>query len=183
MIARGTGSRWLARFAAGGLAVLAALPGGCVSDEPRDRPPPKQPDWAKPTDLMVSSGFPEDTDGNGYLDRINVVAYLFDNQFANAPLRVPGTFTFMLQTSDGRTITQWNISAADSDAAARPMKAGPGYVFKLSLLDNGSDKIDIRNAELVSLFTPTGGKPVRSKALTVTLGRIGTRSTAAPAGN
>lgn len=156
-------------------ALAAILVAACVSDEPRDRPLPKQPDWAKPSDLLVSVSFPEDTDGNGYLDTTGVTAYVFDEQYPLAPIQVPGAFSFILLTTDGVTLARWDMSAQETTAAVRPMRTGPGYVFRLNLLDKGGDRTDARNAELVSVFTPVTGKPVRAKSLTVTLGRAGVR--------
>lgn len=170
---------WRAGAALSTLAAAALLT-GCVSAEPADRPPPKQPSWAKTTDVFVSSGFPEDTDGNAYLDTMAVTMYLFDGQFPGASIRVPGSVSFVLMTSEGSPLGRWDLTEQQTAASARPMPPGPGYVFKLSLLDHGTDKLDSRVAELAATFTPTGGKPVRAKVLTITLGRTGLRPPGSP---
>jgi hypothetical protein len=168
------------RGALGAVAVGWLLAAGCVSAEPADRPPPKQPSWAKPSDLLVSSGFPEDIDGNGYLDTMAMTVYVFDAQFPGASIQAPGTFAFALTTPDGKPIARWDLTIEETTAAARPMPPGPGYLFKLSLLDKGGDKINTRVAELSTVFTPVTGKPVRAKSLTVTFGQTGARTGGTP---
>lgn len=158
-------------------AVLIAmmLAPGCVSAEPRDRPAPKQPQWARPSALLVSTSFPEDTDGNGYLDAIGVTVYVFDDQFPGASIQVPGAFSFSLTGPQGVTLARWDLTADQAAALVRSMPPGPGYVIRLSLLEQGTDRTDVRNAELHTVFTPTSGQAVRAKALTVTIGRSGLR--------
>lgn len=167
--------RWPAPAMLGAAILAAGFAAGCVSAEPKDRPPPQQPSWARPSTILISTSFPEDTNGNRYLDQIGVTVYLFDDQFAAAPLRTPGSFTFTLKSGDGAPIREWIISAEEADKAVRPMPPGPGYIFRLSLLKDGTDEIEVRNAELFSVFTPKEGEPVRGKALTVTIGPAGIR--------
>lgn len=159
--------------------VAGILLSGCVSAEPQDRPPPKQPQWARPTALLVSTSFPEDTDGNGYLDQMGVTVYAFDEQFAVAPIRVDGAFTFTLTHGDGAPLAEWVYSAEETAAAMRSLKAGPGYLFKLSLADKGIERTEHRNAELHTTLATEGGTALRAKALTVTVGRTGIRPSGA----
>lgn len=177
---KGSASRRLATGSAGITALACLALAGCVSAEPRDRAPPKQPQWARPTTMLVSTSFPEDSDGNGYFDTMGVTVYLFDDQFAVAPIQVPGTFSFTLTGPDGQDLATWTLPPDRAAAAVRAMPPGPGYVIRLSLLEGGTDRTTARNAELYAVFSPAEGEPVRAKALTVTVGRSGLRPSGTP---
>ncbi|MCC6676588.1 MAG: hypothetical protein IT436_05535 [Phycisphaerales bacterium] len=171
---------WRGLRLAGCIATAGVVAAGCVSAEPRDRPPPKQPEWAKASALLVSTSFPEDTDGNGYLDTIGLTAYIFDDQFPGASIQVPGAFNFALNAPDGAPLAAWDLTPQETEAIVRVMPPGPGYVVRLSLLEKGTDRTDFRSAELHTTFTPVSGKAVRAKSLTVTIGRSGLRPAGSP---
>lgn len=160
----------LALFAA----VASATLGGCVTEHKPRGPQRPQPEAVQPTSIFPSVRFFEDTDGNGYYDTTQVTVYLFAEVYPEASVRVPGTFVFRLRGQGGKELRAWNFDQAACDKALRPAPPGPGFVFRLSLLDApASDAIDVEGAELTCEFTPAQGEPVRSVATPVRVGRVG----------
>ena len=53
------------------------------------------------------------------------------------------------------------------------MPAGTGYVFSLSLLENGGDRIEAQHADLTADFVPTKGPLVKMRGgSTLRLGKL-----------
>lgn len=163
-----------------GVAVLC----GCVSAEPPVRSiDDRQPAWVAPTRVLLAIQLPEDRDGNGYLDTIGTSVYLFDERYPLA-VAVPGSFVFTLTTREGALIGAWEMSEAETAAAVRRLRPGPGYQFLLDVRKFGSDQRDSQPVELVVEFVPKSpgpagpdgapAKPVRgSSATSLRLGRSG----------
>lgn len=154
------------------LAAATFLASGCNST-PRRGPKHAQPDGVRPTQLLPSVKFAEDTDGNGYYDTIDVVLYAFSAQYPDASIYVPGTFSFRLIARDGRVIRQWPFGPESAAAAVRRGPVGPGYEFRLSLLEGAGDRVEEPSAELTATFTPTGGQVLKAVATPVRIGRTG----------
>ncbi|MBC7834379.1 MAG: hypothetical protein H7Y88_04670 [Phycisphaerales bacterium] len=136
------------------------VPVACVSDDrPFPEPPravPTQPPGITPTTLLISaSQFPADSDRNGFADTIEITAYLFAEQH-RAPLAVPGTFRFALLDPASAPLAEWEFDQAQSTAQARVFMPGPGYSFRLNMLDVATDRLPATQARLMAFFTPTG---------------------------
>lgn len=132
----------------------------------------RQPAGLVPDRLVLGVEFvPDDTDRNGYYDTFRVVVSLYDSRYAPS-IFAPGAFTFLLRTSDNKEIARWQMDAVQSEKAWGMSGALPAYVFRLSLRDVGTDKVQVGEALIGCTFTPTGGKPVESGSwLTVLVGR------------
>ena len=140
--------------------------GGCVSDGPRPPPPPQpvppQPSGIEPDRIVRAVGLPEDSDRNGLSDIIPLTVYLFATGY-DAPLQVDGRFVFELRTADGRSLARWEYDEARTRAAARRFLVGPGYIFRLSLLDAGAERLPAREPMLFVSFYPSSGPPIEPR--------------------
>jgi len=157
--------------------VLLLASAGCVADGPPrtapPRPPTAQPAGLTPDTLVLSvSQFPEDTDRNGYFDTAPVTVYLFDEPY-QAPIAAAGAFTFTFVTHAGAPVATWTFDAQKTAEARRQFMPGPGYVFRLSLLEQGTDQLPPTQVLLRASFRPAGDGPVAQTraATTVHLGR------------
>jgi hypothetical protein len=138
------------------LAGCSAAPHGSASRPPND---------AEPGVLAITATDFIDTDGNKYRDTSTVVVYVFpESAEYHLPMRAQGSFEFFLEDPSGGVLTTWRFVEGQTIAARRDLAPGPGFVFDLSLLERGTDRFNIPEAELVSVFTPSdGGKPLRSR--------------------
>jgi hypothetical protein len=150
----------------------AVLPQACVTEgkapPPQPRPLPEQPRGIFADRLVRTVGIPEDTDRNGLSDLIPVTVYLFNDQYV-APLALPGRFTFRLTDASGeQELARWEYDQAAAERARRNFMVGPGYTFRLSLLDvrpavpgaGPPERLPTREPLLFITFTPAEGPPV-----------------------
>ncbi len=141
---------------------LLALP-ACVTENPRHRDIPAPPQAARPSRLVLSVGrFLEDSDSNGYGDLMTVSVYLFDERYPHAPVTTPGSIEFVLRSPAGKDLRTWTFSDTQTRAALTNLPAGPGYTFRLSLRDHGSDQLPGMTAELFAIFKAPAGENVQS---------------------
>ncbi|MDX2132574.1 MAG: hypothetical protein SFY69_11040 [Planctomycetota bacterium] len=155
------------------LAMLAMILVGCQSAPKKGpaRPPPAD---IQPTQVLPYFSFFEDTNGNGYLDSSRVTIYLFSDAYSDASIMVPGTLSLRLTTRDGRVIREWKYTEDETARLVRRGPVGPGFVFVLSLLDNGgTDVIDDLKGELVAEIRLADGRPLSSVSNSVRIGRSG----------
>ena len=123
----------------------------------------RQPEGVSAGSLFVAAEYPVDTDANGYVDTINVTAYLFDGSGKTTlAVFVPGEFEFTLMDARGTSVATWRIDQTRAEAAVQLMQAGPGYRFRLSLLELGTDKLETPSVVLMCAFKPPTGNTVRS---------------------
>lgn len=121
------------------------------SANPRRIPPP--PASARPQQMMLVAGVPNDADGNGYPDTIPVVIYLFAPVDVHPlPLIEPGEFGFELTDRNGKRLGEWRFDRDGTEAAAQDLPPGRGYVFGLRLAP-GIDRIQNQPAALTARFT------------------------------
>ncbi|MFO0833981.1 MAG: hypothetical protein U0638_03350 [Phycisphaerales bacterium] len=165
---RGAGFARVA-LCAGACMVLSA----CAGNKPGNKPLPQQPAEVVPSRMTISAALPQDTDLNGYPDTIDLTIFVFDDRYP-IPLDVPGTFTFKLNgAKEGKLLREWEIPPDKVAAARRRMPAGPGYVFSLSLLENGGDRIEAQHADLTAEFAPVKGAIVKMRGgSTLRLGKL-----------
>lgn len=144
------------RNAARMLVVIAAvLPAACTTGPRR---PTSAPDSAIPGVLALTATDFVDTDGNKYRDTSTIVIYIFPESAQYLlPMKAEGTFEFVLEDRSARPLARWNIGPDRAGAARRRLPPGPGYVFEISLLEFGSDLVDLPEAELVATFIPDDG--------------------------
>ncbi|MBM4108606.1 MAG: hypothetical protein FJ255_07310 [Phycisphaerae bacterium] len=155
--------------------VVAAL-SGCVQEGGSAREPPKQPEAATPTHVAVYTGWPTDSDGNGFLDQFTVTVHLWDERFHAAPLQLPGSFEVRLvvpgsATAEEKAVASWVFAGERAAAAMRPAAAGPSYEFRVSLLEAGSDRYDRLEVEPRVVFRGERGEVVQGRGGTIWLGR------------
>lgn len=152
---------------------LASLP-GCVTESKPRGPHRPQPADVRATSIFPSIRFFEDTDGDGYYDTSEVTIYLFAESYPEASVRVPGQFVFHLKGPGGIELRTWRFDQAACEKAVRPAPPGPGFFFRISLLNDAKgDKLDVESADLTCEFIPDTGDPVRSVATPVRIGRVG----------
>lgn len=159
--------RWPAMLWAG------AMLCGCVADGPRSAPPPHQAP-AQPSGLQAdklvatATQIPDDSDRNGYYDTTLVTVYLYGSGF-DLPIHVPGAFTFRLTDARGKQVALWVFDEARTDAARCRTMVGPGYQFRLDLLDVGTDKFPASEGQLHTSFAPREGATVQPRGGTTVL--------------
>lgn len=149
-----------------------ALAAGCqTSGGPKALPP--QPSEVVASRLSASAALPQDTDLNGYPDTIDLTVFVFDDRYP-IPIDLPGSFVFKLSASkDAKLIREWKIPPDKVAAARRRMPAGPGYVFSLSLIENGGDQIEAQHVDLTAEFQPDKGPLVKARGgSTLRLGKL-----------
>jgi hypothetical protein len=118
--------------------------------------PEKQPDWVQPSRILLASQLPEDSDQDTFIDTIPVTVYLFDERFP-LPISVEGAFMFRVSVPGGKKLAEWNMDAAQTTAAIRKMRPGPGYLFRLNLAEGGGVVRETTSAELTVIFRPASG--------------------------
>jgi hypothetical protein len=167
----------------------AALVSGCQTTRiisshggpmpPKPRPMPPQPVGIVPTRMAFLVGVkPEDSNGNNYPDLIVVAVYLFAPPYGPA-ISAEGSFTFSMYARGQiglpgvEPIARWERDAEAARAAMFRAPVGPGYQFRLSLLETIGDVYPLREANLVCRFEPAGGAdPFRSDSVrTIQIGR------------
>jgi hypothetical protein len=140
--------------------VLIAV-AGCVDQRTGDAPRPT-PSSATPGLIALTVADLSDTDNNGYRDTTTAAVYLHAQGYP-IPMKATGRFEFRLEALDGATLARWNFDEAQTAAALYDLAPGPGFIFDLSLLRLGSDKLDAREGVLVCTFHPVRGEPLRSR--------------------
>ena len=176
-----------ARLAAAALALT--LPPGCTQSrevvgyyrpaapKPRQGQPPP-PDARADAVVVNVRAAPEDTDGNGYPDLIQATAYLFDTRYA-MPIREDGAFVFLLYAAgesaartEAQPLRQWRFADQKLAEARARTSIGPCYLFRLSLLEEGTDVLAVPMADLACRFEPADGRPPTraSGVATISLG-------------
>ena len=150
---------------------------GCVTVDEKSRAQPlSQPDWVRASALFVNVEVPRDTNGNGYVDTIPVIAFLFDDPRYALSITQPGSFRWVLATREGQPVAKWEFGADQAAALVRPgLPPGPGYQFALSLLEEPvHEKLNNQTLELSGTFTPVSGTAVQSSGtISVRVGRAG----------
>lgn len=165
--------RAIGRFGAFGRAAACMALAACAGNRPASSPVPQQPVDVVASRMTISAALPQDTDLNGYPDMIDLTIFVFDDRYP-IPIDLPGAFTFKLSgAKEGKLIRQWDVPADKAAAARRRMPAGPGYVFSLSLLENGGDRIEAQHADLTADFVPVKGPLVKMRGgSTMRLGKL-----------
>jgi len=142
-------------------AALATILAGCVSGGAKA---PATPASVAPAKLAPIAGDFTDTDANRYRDSTRVIVYVYaESDRYPIPMKPEGSFEFRLENPDGKTIATWTFDRDKTRAAAHQLAPGPGFVFDLSLLDLGSDRIEDSEAELLVTFKPVDGPVLRAR--------------------
>lgn len=146
---------------------------GCVSAESRpEQSSVATPAGAKLTTLWLATTLPQDSDGNGYPDLFDVSMYMFAEPHP-IPLQQPGRLSFKLVGVGGKEIATWDLSEDAVAAGSATLPAGPGFFFRLNLLDRGSDAIPRQQAEIFAVFNGRDGTVVRQRSSTFKVGKVG----------
>jgi hypothetical protein len=145
----------------------------------KPRPAPRVPAGAQPNTMtLVVSPRPEDADGNGYPDRIQVASSLFSVPHPT-PMTAEGAFVFTLfrhgeaRQPGAEPIAEWRFEADQVRAARGNVLYGTAYRFSLSLLEVGSDRISPVRADVRGRFEPADGGPVVHSSDEVRLVQLG----------
>jgi hypothetical protein len=155
-------------------AVVACV--ACVQEGRPVREPPRQPADVVPDYMAVFTGWPTDSDGNGYLDQFTVTIMLFDDRYIEAPLQLPGVFEVRVVVPGSvaapeREVGVWGFDRERSAAALRPTPAGPSYEFRVSLLEVGGDRYDRLEVQPRVTFRGDRGEVLHGRGGTIWLGR------------
>ena len=145
------------------LLTLCVAMTACASDRTiRGRVGEPPPD-AKPAHLIVGVlGKILDSNDNGFPDTIVVVVNVM-TRVHPVPFTPPGTFVFRLEDESGQVLARWELDEETTRAARRPATfIGPGYVFRLSILDQMSDSMPPTSLSLSATFLPTVGEQTES---------------------
>jgi hypothetical protein len=124
--------------------------------------------------MSVWTGWPADSDGNGYLDSFTVTVMLWDETFPAAPIRVPGEFAIRLVVpgpEEERVLGRRQFDERRTELSLRASPAGPTYEFRLSLLDSGTDRFERIEVEPRIEFLGKDGTRVESRGGAIRLGR------------
>ncbi len=181
---RATTCRVLCALVLCGLGLTACTESRMTGSYYRPMPPKPRPLQAAPPDARADAlvlnvaAAPMDTNGNGYPDLIQASAHLFDTRYPPA-IRESGSFVFSLYSSgqagrdDVEPIRQWHIADNQVQRALHRSAFGACYSFRLSLLDDGSDMLEIPMADLICRFEPAdGGTPTHAgDVATIQVGR------------
>lgn len=146
---------------------------------PEPRPGPRTPVGAQSDALVIQvAAKPRDTNGNKFPDLIEVMANLFATPHP-MPLHENGAFVFQLYLGGGidnpqaAALREWRIDGADLEGAKviNPL-FGATYQFRLSLLENGTDRLPLMAVDLVAWFEPADGREpiVRREVHTMQIG-------------
>jgi len=154
--------------------LLAALsiPGCVAADDANRQTASATPVGAKLTTMWLATTPPQDSDGNGCPDLIDVSMYLFAEPHP-IPLQQPGTLLFKLVAVSGEELASWQLAEEAVASGSASLPAGPGYLFRLNLLDRGSDKLPRQQAEILATFTSRDGTVVRQRSSTFKVGKVG----------
>lgn len=170
-------SQFIRRSPAAVLIAALAVGMGCVADGPiartTIRPPAQQPAMIVPTVVdLAATRYARDSDKNGYADEVSATAFLFAPPH-DTPLTIAGEFRFSMVKLDGTPFGTWTFDAAKSAAAVERLLPGPGYRFRLSLLEHGPDTIPSEDVQLWCVFKPASGDPVQSRSpIRITVGQL-----------
>jgi hypothetical protein len=146
---------------------------------PAPRAAPTPPPSLRADRMVFTVGSkPDDTNNNGFPDQIKASVALFSSQHPTA-IRQDGAFVFEMYPqgqfgADGvRPLAHWRIEGEALKQFETVMLAGPSYMFQLSLLERGTDRLPLERADLVCIFEPADGSPaVRSQGVrTIQIGR------------
>jgi hypothetical protein len=171
------------------LCISAALLSACKTERvttsdgwplpPAPNQAPQAPQDTRADRMVFSVGSkPDDTNNNGYPDTIRASVALFSSQHPTA-LRNDGAFVFTLcpqgtiGEADIKPIASWRIEKDSPHRALTRTLAGPAYLFNLSLLDAGGDRLPLDRADIICRFEPTDGSaPVNCDGVrTIQIGR------------
>lgn len=156
-------------------ALVLSVASGCVSDKPTPHQVAAAPRGTTPSALQMWVRTPiPDADGNGFPDTFPVTVYLFAEGYPLS-IQVRGTFRFELYSAEGKLARVWTIEGDKAEESIRQAGPGPAYVFLLSLLDSGSDRVRRQTVDLAATFTPEnsssgGGLPVKARTTTIQIG-------------
>ncbi|MDI1290913.1 MAG: hypothetical protein PSX37_13310, partial [bacterium] len=146
----------------------------CVTERKGNQPQAgPQPQTVVVGKVWIAATPPQDTDVNGYFDTVDLTIYLFGHNYP-ASLIIPGEFKFDLVSKSApndKPFATWSVSKEAAAASTGSSAVGPFYSIRLSLLDRGGDNFPDQTADIVAVFTPTAGAPVR-EVVTVRIGKL-----------
>lgn len=148
---------------AGLLPCFGAVVIGCASSGD-SRKPIQSRDDLEPIQVQLTVGLPSDSDGNGYPDTVQALAYLFaepdDSRGSKLPVYAHGTFEFAMQNAAGEVVAHWVFPPEQVTRAARHLQAGVGYSMYLRLAP-GKDVIPPMALDIRCRFITVEGHEVR----------------------
>jgi len=156
---------------------LSALVFGCVTDGPIPRPAPRGP-ATQPVGIVPSivdlaaTRYARDSDKNGYADEVEATAFLFAPPH-DTPITAAGEFHFSLVRLEGQPFATWAFTPEQSAAVIEKLLPGPGYRFRLGILDQASDVFASEDMHLRCEFRPATGTPIQGRSpIRITLGQL-----------
>lgn len=136
---------------------------GCAASG-QSRKPIQSRRQLEPIQVQLTVGLPSDSDGNGYPDTVQALAYLFpepgDSSESRLPVYADGTFEFVMQNAAGEVVARWVFPPEQVARAARHLQAGVGYSMYLRLAP-GQDVMPPMGLDIRCRFITTDGHEVR----------------------
>lgn len=142
-------------------AAVAACSAGCAGSGSRGAAA-DTPDTAKPGLIAMTVSDFTDTNINGYRDSTSAAVYVYAHNYP-IPMRVRGAFEFRLLSRDGRELAKWTFDEAQAAKVQYDLAPGPGFIFDLNLLAQGSDQLEENEGELVCTYLPAEGPSLRTR--------------------
>lgn len=166
------------------IAILLALPflASCATtnvttSDGRPMPPPARQAPATPSEaktnriLFMVGSKPDDSNGNGFPDRISATVGLFAEPHPTSH-RENGILIFaiyavgQIDRNEGKPLAEWRIEGERLERAQTMSSFGPCYQLQFSLLESGSDIYPLGMADLKCRFEPADGRsPITSSGI------------------
>ncbi len=146
--------------------LLVCIASGCARDGQTRRSDASKVGDRTPVQVQLTIGLPFDSDGNGYPDTMQAIAYLFpDSRVTAIPVRASGTFEFVMHNPQNELIARWVFPPDVVARAERNLPAGPGYSMALRLTPM-QDAMPPTAGDIRCQFIDENGNKIRSTGRT-----------------
>ncbi len=146
----------------GGVVLCACALGGCVSDQKSEQKLEEQPQWARPTHLVINAEQPEDRNSDGYDDTLFVTVYVFDMDLRAQSIRVDCSYVFQLVDRDGKAGMEWEVPRDVVNSAYRREAPGPMVRLKLSIPQDRAVALGGKPYTLLARLIAQDGQTIES---------------------
>jgi hypothetical protein len=143
-------------------ALLLAPLAGCVSDEAKTPKLVDQPQWVRPTNVVLNTEQPEDRNSDGYDDTIFVNVYVFDMDLRAQSIKVDCSYTFLLVDADGKSGMSWEVDREIVNAAYRIEAPGPMVRLRLNIPREVAERLGGKAYTILARLINPDGTTVES---------------------
>lgn len=135
---------------------------GCETSPNRIKPLAVQPDWVRPTSIVLNVEQPEDRNSDGYDDTIFVTVYVFDADFRAQSIRVEGGYLFALVDADGMVAMDWDVPPEVVRDGYRIDAPGPMLRLRLTIPQDRAEELGGYPFTLLARLITKDGESVES---------------------